>query len=350
MTRYSHTPKLERKQEIIAEIGLGHEGSLGLAISMAEAAIESGADIVKFQAHFPEQESSEEEKFRIPFSKQDKSRWDYWHRTSFTPEQWETIKSSVEAAGAEFAVSVFSAFAVEQFINQSVSYLKLGSGDLNNPELREVLMGFRGVLILSTGLATWSEIEDACDWMRSSFFHVDSAILQCTSIYPTPLNLVGLNVMLRISEKLGMPSGLSDHSVGISSALAALVHGARYIEKHFVLHKKFFGPDIQSSIVPEELEYLCKFRDDLVDLRSEVDKDQLIPTLAPTKSTFGRSLGLRRSFIRGETPQLKDYCLRKPLGGLDWQIRERLNGLPLVKDYSERELLTFEHFGIENLT
>lgn len=341
-----HFSKARVKQKIIAEIGLGHEGSVGLAISMAQAAIEAGADIVKFQAHFPDQESSEKEKFRVSFSKQDESRWDYWNRTSFSATQWEVIRGSVEEFGAEFAVSVFSAYAVELFKSQSVRYLKLGSGDLTNPELRDSLKSFDGTLILSTGLATWEEIQDASTWIKAGPFDSNSALLQCTSMYPTPLNRVGLNVMLRISEELLLPSGLSDHSVGISSALTALVLGARYIEKHFVLHKYFFGPDVKSSIVPEELEALCRFRDELVDLRSEVDKDEIALSLAPTKALFGRSLGLRRSFRKGEIPQVQDYCLRKPSGGLDWHVRKQLLGMPLLRDYSERDLLTLEHFGI----
>ena len=336
------------EQKIIAEIGLSHEGSVGLAITMSKSAIKAGADIIKFQAHFPSQESSEAEKFRVVFSKQDDSRWDYWERTSFSLPQWALIKASVEELGAEFAVSVFSAYAVESFINQSIKYLKLGSGDLTNPELMEALENYKGIVILSTGLATWNEIVDAAEWIKESNFDPASAMLQCTSLYPTPLKLVGLNVMSRISTELDLPTGLSDHSVGISSALTALVHGASYIEKHFVLHKSFFGPDVQSSITPDELEALCKFRDDLVDLRSEVDKDKLALTLAPTKVLFGRSLGLRKSFLKGETPQLRDFCLRKPSGGLDWQHRQRVQGLPLVKDYSERDLLTLKHFGIEN--
>lgn len=336
------------EQKIIAEIGLSHEGSVGLAIAMSESAIKAGADIIKFQAHFPSQESSEAEKFRVAFSKQDNSRWDYWERTSFSLSQWEIIKASVEELGADFAVSVFSAYAVESFINQSTKYIKLGSGDLTNPELMEALVDYEGTVILSSGLATWNEIVHASKWIKESNFDPASALLQCTSLYPTPLNLVGLNVMSRISSELDLPSGLSDHSIGISSALTALVHGASYIEKHFILHKSFFGPDAKSSIIPDELETLCRFRDDLVELRSVVDKDELALTLAPTKALFGRSLGLRKSFFKGETPQLNDFCLRKPSGGLDWQLRQRIQGLPLVKDYSERELLTLDHFGIKN--
>ena len=93
---------LGKKTKIIAEIGLVHEGSLGLAMSMAQSAISSGADIIKFQAHFPKHESSSKELFRTRFSKQDSSRWDYWERTSFSESQWAQLKQVVEDLGGVF--------------------------------------------------------------------------------------------------------------------------------------------------------------------------------------------------------------------------------------------------------
>lgn len=345
----SKSPNLKNKQKIIAEIGLGHEGSVGLAISMAQSAVRMGADIIKFQAHFPEEESSEDEEFRVSFSKQDKTRWDYWKRTSFSLENWIQIREAVEEAGGDFAVSVFSSYAVDFFVAESVKYLKLGSGDLSNPELRDSLTTFNGTLILSTGLATWQEIVAASEWLRKSNFAADSAILQCTSMYPTPLNFVGLNIMSKIKEELGVPSGLSDHSTGISGSIAALTLGAQYIEKHFVLHKDFFGPDVPSSITPEQLKALSQYRDDLVEISQDVDKDQLSQSLLSTKELFGRSLGLYRSFSAGESPQIQDFCLRKPSGGLSWEARHSLVGLPLHRNYNLKELLTLGHFGLDSL-
>ena len=335
---------LGKKTKIIAEIGLVHEGSLGLAMSMAQSAISSGADIIKFQAHFPKHESSSKELFRTRFSKQDSSRWDYWERTSFSESQWAQLKQVVEDLGGVFSVSVFSRYALEYFQSVSTNLLKLGSGDLGNSELLELLSEFSGTLILSTGLATKAEIEMAAEWLKKSKTNNESAILQCTSMYPTPLNRVGINVMNWIQNDLGVNSGLSDHTSGIFSSLTAMTLGASYIEKHFVLSKEMFGPDVTSSILPSDLQVLAQFRDSVPEIMTPVDKNDLSVELAGMQELFGRSLGLRKDFEIGEIPTLKDFCLRKPAGGLDWQSRAQLVGKKLCRNYQIHELLTYEHF------
>jgi N-acetylneuraminate synthase len=329
---------------IIAEIGLSHEGSLGLAISMAESALKSGADIIKYQAHFPEAESSEQEKFRIHFTRQDESRWDYWDRTSFSLKEWKILKEAVESKGGKFCVSVFSKFALDFFLNMDVTIIKLGSGDFTNQELRQALESFTGTLLLSSGMANWNEIEEAAFWIKHSKCDGNSAILQCTSKYPTQNNQVGLNVMQSIRENLGVLSGLSDHTSQIHSSLAAIVLGAKYIEKHFAISRDLFGPDIKSSILPSDLKLISEFRHALPDLLMPVDKDKVADELQDLRNIFGRSLGLKRDFLVGERPSIDDFCLRKPSGGLLWQSRITYIGKALKKHYSTRELLSEDHF------
>jgi N-acetylneuraminate synthase len=338
----------EKPTKIIAEIGLSHEGSLGLAISMAKGAIDQGADIIKFQAHFPEFESSKVESFRVPFAVQDSSRWNYWKRTSFSQEEWRILKGVIEDLGGVFSVSVFSANAVEMFLDLDIKVIKLGSGDLCNEELLDALKDYQGTVILSTGMANWSEIEKASDWLKSSQLNSDSAILQCTSMYPTPLKDVGLNVMQEIRSRLRTSSGLSDHSQGLSASIAAIVLGASYVEKHITLSPYMFGPDVFSSISLEQLRFLCEFRDDQTPLRTHVDKNRKAIEFEALRSTFGRSLGLVREMPSGSIIAIDDFCLRKPGGGFDWSQRFGLVGRKLVKPYLINELLEASHFITES--
>jgi N-acetylneuraminate synthase len=337
------------KTKIIAEIGLSHEGSLGLAVALARSAIKHGSNIVKFQAHFSEFESSKSEKFRTTFSRQDSSRWDYWQRTGFSYENWIYLKAQVEKAGGIFAVSVFSRKALDFFLGQSVQVIKLGSGDLCNEELLSGLKGYTGTILLSTGLATEIEIHDAANWLVKYSNNADSALLQCTSKYPTPLTQVGINVMKNIKDKYKIKSGLSDHTIGITSSLVAIMHGASYLEKHFVLSKEMFGPDIICSITPEELKFIANFRDEYEQVMVNVDKDEVAFELTETKQIFSRSLGLNRPIKAGEVPSEQDFCLRKPGGGLEWSSRSKFFGKPLVKDCDLDELLTLNHFQIETI-
>ncbi len=336
--------KNSNETRIIAEVGLAHEGSLGLAMTMAKASLEAGADIVKFQAHFPEFESSSLEGFRLHFAVQDVSRWSYWKRTAFSRAHWKILKDFVEESGGEFSVSVFSAYAVSLFRELETNVIKLGSGDLNNPELRECLSDFEGTVILSTGMASWSEIHEAANWLQESKCDSNSAILQCTSMYPTPYDKVGVNVMQEITIRTGVKSGLSDHSRGLSASLVAMTLGASYIEKHVTLSPYMFGPDISSSISLDELTFLHKFRGDLLALRQQVDKDEIMQDFNQMRDLFGRSLGLREDLPKGTVIQPNHFCLRKPSGGFRWEEREKFVGQKLVRDYNSQDIVRACHF------
>jgi len=333
---------------LIAEIGLTHEGSLGMAASLASASVKAGADIVKFQCHIAESESSKEEPFRVKFSLQDSSRWEYWERTSFNADQWKILKDQVEEHGAVFGVSVFSKQALLRMLEIGVEFIKIGSGDLLNLEIREALENFTGTLVLSTGMATWSEIEEATIWLKNQNFSENSAILQCTSKYPTELEEVGLNVMQDIHSQLQINSGLSDHTEGINSSIAAIAAGARYVEKHVVFSREMFGPDVSSSIDFQEFKTLGIFRDDFKKISEGVNKDLVAEQLKSTRELFGRSLGLARNYSKGEIPVLDDFNLKKPAGGLKWEDRVRFAGKSLAQDYNISQLLSVEHFSKES--
>lgn len=332
------------KPKLIAEIGLVHDGSLGNALGLAKAAIKSGANIVKFQVHFPSEESSYLENFRINFSLQDSTRWEYWERTSFSFDQWKLLKAEVESLGGIFSASVFSSYGLNMMREIDTNILKLGSGDMLNEELLSALRDYSGTLILSSGMSTIGEIALAAEWLASAKCDENSAILQCTSKYPTELEEVGLNVMSRIIDEFGIKSGLSDHTEGISASIAAATLGASYIEKHVVYSKDMFGPDVSSSINFQELCFLRKYIDDLEKIMTYTDKDKLAISLENMRIAFGRSLSLKQSHKKGYAPKINDFCLRKPLGGLSWSQRDEFVGVPLNRDYEIGEMLHLDHF------
>jgi N,N'-diacetyllegionaminate synthase len=332
------------KSLIIAEIGLSHEGSLGFALRFIESAKACGADVVKFQTHFPEYESSNDETFRIALTVQDKTRWDYWHRTSFSVEEWKVLIRHANNIGVGFCTSVFSSHAVEVMIDNGVKMLKLGSGDLTNLELAESLEGWGGELIVSTGLSTYAEIDSAIN--RYSSFKKDGrlSVLQCTSKYPTPMNQVGLNNMIKFREQYGVKVGLSDHSVGINASVAAITLGANVIEKHVTFSNRMFGPDVSASITFEELLALTKYRDDLVTILTPSNKDELASSLHHERLLFGRSLGIKADFNVGQHLTLNDFCLRKPAGGLSWNHRQSLVGKRAKRPIARGEIIAETDF------
>lgn len=332
------------KCKLIAEIGLTHEGSLGFAFKFIESAKLAGADMVKFQFHLPEAESSKVEQFRVKFSLQDKTRWEYWQRTSFSISEWEKIIEKCNEELIEFCVSVFSGAAANKMISLGVKNIKLGSGDLTNGEIHEKLVNWSGNLFLSTGLATHEEIDSTINFFQNYFSHNQLTVFQCTSKYPTSLDEVGINVMEEIRAKWKVKSGLSDHTDGIDSAKVAICFGANAIEKHVVFSKEMFGPDVSSSITFNELRQLSSFRDNFLRIMEKVDKNKIAKGLENERKLFGRSLGLNREFQKGEILKEDDFCLRKPAGGLAWHDRHSLIGKKLRRDVELGELLQLEYF------
>jgi N-acetylneuraminate synthase len=194
-------------------------------------------------------------------------------------------------------------------------------------------------------MATITEIDQAINAYTILRSTGRLTLLQCTSLYPTPRKLVGLNVLKEFKNRYGVPVGLSDNSEGITASQAALVLGAEVIEKHVIFSRKMFGPDVSSSITFEELEKLVTFRDELSELQTYVDKDEIAKTLDPQKKLFSRSLGLIKELPVGSIISQELFCLRKPAGGLSWSDRTRFIGKKLSKPYKVDELLDESYFS-----
>jgi N-acetylneuraminate synthase len=320
---------------IIAEIGLAHEGSLGFALAFIDAAAEAGAEIVKFQIHNADSESTVDEKFRVNFSKQDKHRMDYWNRTSFNEDQWQILKEYSESKGLIFTASVFSIKAIELLLRLDTKVIKIGSGDLLNEEFAERLEKYDGRILLSTGLASLKDIETSIDLYQSSYKSNNLMIMQCTSKYPTPLAESGAMIIEELENRFNVPVGFSDHTVGKSASIVALVHGAKAIERHVNFNLRMFGPDTSSSITFNELEELVDFRNDLELIKKPFDKNRISKELEDTKKLFGRSLCLKNNLPKGHKLLKADFTLKKPGGGdFTWKDINQLIGKTLSKDTS----------------
>lgn len=336
---------------IVAEIGLSHEGSIGFCESFISSAKRAGADIIKFQMHNADQESSSLENFRVQFSNQDKTRWGYWERTSFKIDDWLLIFEKVKNVGAIAQVTVFDVQGLHFCLEAGITEIKLGSGDLNNEELLEEINKAKKYrkdlnLTISTGMATYSEIQHSLNKLEALIQAQSLIVMQCTSMYPTPLDKVGIDSMLEIKKRFDVQIGLSDHSSGINAAIVGIMCGAARIEKHVVFDHRMFGPDVSSSIDFDELEVLCKFRQDFAKIMTPTDKEGINKKLLNQKLIFGRSLGLKQNAKKGHVLKLEDFCLRKPGGGYSWQDRYIFVGKMLKKDYFTKELLTELH--VEN--
>src|SRR5690242_5090247 len=175
---------------IIGEVAQSHDGSLGLAHAFIDAIADAGADAVKFQTHIASAESTPAEPWRVRFSRQDATRYDYWKRMEFPEPAWADLKAHAEERGLWFLSSPFSRAAVDLLERVGVAAWKIASGETGSGELLDAVLDTGRPVLLSTGMSDWAEIDSAVARVRAR--NVPLALLQCTSAYPCPPEKVGV--------------------------------------------------------------------------------------------------------------------------------------------------------------
>lgn len=325
----SYQKKID-KPMLVAEIGMAHEGSLGLAMSMAKKAKECGADAVKFQYHISEYESSKFENFRKKFSLQDNSRFDYWKRTSFTINEWKLLRNFCKKINLNFICSAFSLEAAKNLNKIGIDYWKISSGEFTNMILLEyIVKNSNKPIILSTGLADQKEIKKIINFLKRKkkiFF-----ILQCTSKYPAKLEEVGHKNILRLKKKYDINTGLSDHSGNINSLISAIFYNAEIIEFHVTYDKSYFGPDTNSSILFSELKLLSEFKKDF----EKIKNTTLLKNIKANKKTqkiFKKSIYARKDIKSDSKLKMSDIIALKPLKGISALNYKKILGKKLKKN------------------
>ncbi len=241
---------------VIAEIGINHNGSVDNAISIADAAISSGAEIIKHQTHLIEDEMVNEAK-RIKPGNSKKSIYSIMSKCALNENDEKKLMKYVFQKKRIFISTPFSRKAVDRLVKFKVPAFKIGSGECNNYPLIKYIAKFKKPIILSTGMNSIPQIKKSVRILRN--YKIKFALLHCTNIYPTPPNLVRLNCINLLKKTFSdAVVGLSDHTTSIHTSFGAVALGAKIIEKHFVDKKSRPGPDINCSMNPEELTELLK--------------------------------------------------------------------------------------------
>ena len=329
---------------LIAEVGLGHDGSLGTAHAFIDAVATTGVDAIKFQTHIAAAESTPDEPFRVRFSPADATRYAYWERTGFSESQWADLKRHAEERGLTFLSSPFSLEAVELLERLDIAAWKVASGELGSRRMLERMAATGKPLLLSSGMSGFDELERLTTWLRP-LCPDRLAVLQCTTSYPTPAAAVGLNVVDQYARRLGCPVGLSDHSGTPWPAVIAAWLGARVIEVHVTFSRHMFGPDVSSSLTIEDLARLVEGVTFAHAMRtSPIDKDAAAADKAPLRRMFGKSAVARRNLAAGEAVGDDDVAFLKPGGGLTEQEFDALAGHPLLRSVPAGNLIHIEDF------
>lgn len=326
---------------IIAEVAQTHDGSLGQAHAFIDAVARTGADAVKFQTHIASAESTVNEPWRVKFSPQDASRYDYWRRMEFSKEQWAGLKKHAEDHGLLFLSSPFSPEAFELLDEIGVAVWKIASGEVGNSYLLKKIIETGKPLILSSGMSDWRELDEAVAQIAAK--ENPFAVVQCTSAYPCPPEKIGLNVMQILRERYDCPSGLSDHSGKIYAGLAAAALGAEILEIHVTLSREMFGPDVPSSITTHELAQLTEgVREIEKMLASPVDKKDSAEELKTLRKIFTKSIYAGEFLPAGTVLDEKHLKLKKPGNGIPAGHLPNLLGQKLRRNLQADELLLLE--------
>jgi pseudaminic acid synthase len=240
---------------VVAEVSANHHQNFEEALRIIRAAREAGADAVKLQTYTPDTITidSDRPEFRVGGG----TIWDgrnlyELYREAYTPWEWQPkLKVAANDLGMDCFSSAFDATAVEFLEKMGVPAHKLASFELVDIPLIRKMAETGKPLIMSTGMASVEEIEEALQTARQAGA-TQIALLKCTSAYPAPPEEMNLRTIQELSRRFGVPAGLSDHTMAISVPVAAVALGACIIEKHFTLSRSTPGPDSAFSLEPEE--------------------------------------------------------------------------------------------------
>ncbi|HVB59247.1 MAG TPA: N-acetylneuraminate synthase family protein [Candidatus Acidoferrales bacterium] len=323
---------------IIGEVAQAHDGSLGAAHAYIDAIARCGANAVKFQTHIAAAESTPNEPWRIRFSFQDASRYEYWKRMEFTEEQWLGLKRHAEEKGLEFLSSPFSLEAARMLRRIGVQAWKVASGEVTNSPLFDYLLETQLPIMLSTGLSSLEETDGAVAKVQAH--GIPLAVSQCTSLYPCPPEKVGLNMISRYRQRYGCAVGLSDHSGTIFPGLAAAALGIEVLEVHVTLSRECFGPDVVASVTTQELATLAEGVRFIEKMRMNgVNKDAMAGEMSTVRELFTKSLVMQLDLPEGAILTRECLAARKPGTGIPADRLQSMIGRRLRRPITAGEML-----------
>lgn len=332
---------MKNKPYLIAEIAQAHDGSLGILHSYIDAVSKTGVQAIKFQMHIAEAESSIHEPFRVQFSKEDATRFDYWKRMEFTLDQWKGIKAHCDTVGLDFICSPFSNLAVDWLEEIGVKAFKVGSGEVNNFLLLERIAQTGKPIIISSGMSNFEELDQTVTFLKSK--NIELSILQCTTAYPTKPEQYGFGVMQELKTRYQVPVGFSDHSAKVSTGIAAVALGAEILEFHVVFHRSMFGPDAIASLTLEETQALVEAVNDIHLAQNTPVNKNSNDDFKALKSIFEKSLAINKNLPAGHVLTFADLESKKPKGfGISAADFQQVIGRKLKADKTQWDFLNEE--------
>ena len=351
---------------IIAEAGVNHNGSEKLALELVNIAADAGADIVKFQTFKAKNivtRRAWQANYQIENSQKKESQLDMLSRLELSEDTYRKLVWNCNEKGIEFLSTAFDVECLEFLVNDlGVKRLKIPSGEITNAPLVLAHARTGRDIILSTGMASLSEIESALgviaygyafesenpgieNFNRAYYSEAGQralkekvSILHCTTEYPAPMVDINLKAMDSMAAAFRLPVGYSDHSEGIAIPIAAVARGAQVIEKHFTLDKTMEGPDHKASLEPEELASMVReIRNIELALGDGVKGPR--PSEVLNKMVARKSLVASKSIVAGEQFSSENVDVKRPGDGRTPYEYWTLLDTVAARDYNEGDLI-----------
>lgn len=332
---------------IIAEIGSNHNGDMELARKIIDSAASAGCDAVKFQSWTPESLISKEEYERnTTYYDNPKKHWgslremveEYYLR----PEQHKELKKYCSEKGINFCSSAFSPDEIDLLNEVDVPFYKVASMDINNLRLLRYIASFNKPILLSTGMATLGEIEQAVEAIEKKG-NRKIIILHCISVYPPNYETINLNNITMLQQTFGYPVGFSDHTIGYAIPLASVALGSSVIEKHFTIDKDLPGWDHAISADPQEMKVIVE---ESKKVNKSLGKQRRVLSEAEheQKPKLRRSIVTSQHFKKGHTLQDDDLVFKRPGTGIAPDEVAYVTGCTLTKNIEKDKVLKWEDF------
>lgn len=335
------------KTLIIAEAGVNHNGSMENAFRLIDDAAGAGVDYIKFQTFKAEKVvsgSAKKAEYQIKNTKTSgETQLQMLRKLELSLDQHEELIAYCQEKRVQFFSTAFDLDSLEYLHKIGLQMVKVPSGEITNlPYLRKAATLFRKV-ILSTGMATISEIKDAVDVFTNTGINIENiTILHCNTEYPTPMEDVNLKAMLHIQQVFGTKVGYSDHTLGIEVPIAAVALGASMIEKHFTLDKNMEGPDHKASLEPDELKAMVSAIRNIEKALSGSGLKEISASEQKNIAIARKSIVATKKIHKGEILSDENIGVKRPGTGISPMKWDEVIGKMSQRDFDEDDLIIIE--------
>ena len=328
---------------IIAEAGVNHNGSLDMAFRLVEAARQGGADAVKFQAFHSDLLttcSAGKADYQKKYTPANETQIEMLRGLELSFDQHHKIKQHCAEVGIEYMASPFDESSADMLASLDVQRFKVPSGEITNLPLLASIAGKHKHILLSTGMSTIGEVEEAVQAIRAHTA-AGMTLLHCVTEYPAPFSEINLRVMQTLRTAFGLPVGYSDHTPGIEIALAAAALGATVIEKHMTLDRNLPGPDHKASLEPAE--FACMVAS-IRNVSQALGDGIKAPARCEMKNLLvaRKSIVAARSLPAGHRIVRSDLAVKRPGSGLPAKMIDAFLGRTLCTAVERDSLMTWD--------